>query len=310
MAKPDFQSGSRGSNRTPSAHRARGTISSRALEVLLHRLEIAALPPAVAIARVAVGHLAVPHRDHGAARRRLQQYLDLRIRISVGEFGGSPRLDDPPARLELEIPSADVAVPYCERGAFLRGDLRFLPGDLFVAAAAEPSVIDVLRACRNEVGYRKLEWHSAAPRACSAASAQPRQALFEEPRRGRGEGELAGFIASQRRHLVPGLGEDAGELVLIGFCEEIAEVVLEEHDACDVLDQLRIRVGFQPLLADERADPFDVAGAVAGGHHDLADPPGVKSLQIPAPLQITHLPCGIAHARRGPTLEMLSARGD
>src|SRR5262249_12701114 len=140
------------SNRIASAHRARGTISSRALEVLLHRLEIAALPPAVAVARVAVGHIAVPDRDHGAARRRLQQHLDLRIRISVGEFGGSPRLDDPPAGLELEIPAADIAVPYCERGAFLRGDLRFLPaGDLFVAAAAEPSVIDVLRAGRNEV---------------------------------------------------------------------------------------------------------------------------------------------------------------
>src|SRR5215471_20151486 len=112
MAKPDFQSGSRGSNRTPSAHRARGTISPRALEVLLHRLEIAALPPAVAVARVAVGHIAVPHRDRGAARRRLQQHLDLRIWIGGGEFGGSPRLDDTPARLELQVPSRDVAVPH------------------------------------------------------------------------------------------------------------------------------------------------------------------------------------------------------
>src|SRR5262249_49744059 len=102
------------------------TISPRALEVLLHRLEIAALPSAVAVAGVTVGHIAVPHRDRGAARRRLQQHLDLRIRIGGGEFGGSPRLDDPPARLELEIPSRNVAVPYCERGALLCGDLRFL----------------------------------------------------------------------------------------------------------------------------------------------------------------------------------------
>src|SRR5262249_61093291 len=100
------------------------------------------------------------------------------------------------------------------------------------------------------------------------------------------------------------------ELVLTDLCEEIAAVVPDEHDARDVLDQLRIRVGFQPLLADEGADPFDVAGAVAGGHHDVADPSGVKSLQIPAPLQITHAPCGIARARGGPTLDMLSARGD
>src|SRR5690349_251342 len=132
-----------------------GTISPRALEVLLHRLEIAALPSAVAVAGVTVGHIAVPHRDRGAARRRLQQHFDLRIRIGGGEFGGAPRLDDAPARLELEIPSGDVAVPHRERGAFLRGDLRLLPaGDLFVAAAAQPSVIDILGACRNKVGYR------------------------------------------------------------------------------------------------------------------------------------------------------------
>src|SRR5262245_22524931 len=111
-----------------------------------------------------VGHVAVPHRDRGAARRRLQQHFDLRIRIGGGEFGGAPRLDDAPARLELEIPSGDVAVPHRERGAFLRGDLRLLPaGDLFVAAAAQPSVVDVLWACRNKVGYRELEWHCAAP---------------------------------------------------------------------------------------------------------------------------------------------------
>src|SRR5262249_42449483 len=133
-------------------------------DVLLHRLEITALPSAVAVAGVAVGHIAVPHRDRGAARRRLQQHLDLRIRIGGGEFGGSPRLDDPPARFELQVLSRDVAVPYRERGAFLRGDLRLLPaGDSFVAAAAEPGVVDVLRACRNEVGYRELEWHCAAP---------------------------------------------------------------------------------------------------------------------------------------------------
>src|SRR5215475_10880144 len=160
---PDFQSGGRGSNHLPSAHRARGTISPRALEVLLHRLEIAALPSAVAVAGVTVRHIAVPHRDRGAARR-LQQHLDLRIRIGGGEFGGSPRLYDPPARLELEIPSADVAVPHRKHAAFLRGDLRLVPaGDPFVVAAAEPGVVDVLRACRNEVGYRELEWHCAAP---------------------------------------------------------------------------------------------------------------------------------------------------
>jgi hypothetical protein len=32
-----------------------------------------------------------------------------------------------------------------------------------VAAAAEPSVIDILRACWNQVGYRELEWHCLAP---------------------------------------------------------------------------------------------------------------------------------------------------
>src|SRR5262249_49666417 len=131
-------------------HYPSSTISPRALEVLLHRLEIAALPSAVAVTGVTVGHIAVPHRDGGAAGRRLQQHLDLRIRLGGGGFGGGPRLDGTPARVELEIPSADVAVPHRKRGAFLRGDLRLLPaGDPFVAAIAEPGVVDVLRACRN-----------------------------------------------------------------------------------------------------------------------------------------------------------------
>src|SRR5262249_38301225 len=123
---------------------------SCALEVLLHRLEIAALPSAVAVACVTVGHIAVPPPDPGAARRR--QPAVLRIRSGGGEFGGSPRLDDPPARFELQVLSRDVAVPYRERGAFLRRNLRLLPaGDVFVAAAAEPSVVDVLRPCRDKV---------------------------------------------------------------------------------------------------------------------------------------------------------------
>src|SRR5262249_60582705 len=115
-AGPHFQSGSRGSNRVPSAPPRIRAISARPREVLLYRLEIAALPSAVAVARVAVGHIAVPHRDHGAARRRLQQHLDLRIRISVGEFGGSPRLGDPPARLGVEISSGGIAVSYFGSG--------------------------------------------------------------------------------------------------------------------------------------------------------------------------------------------------
>src|SRR5262249_24353976 len=134
------------SSSTVARHYPSGTISPRALEVLLHRLEVAALPSAVAVAGVTVGHIAVPDRDHRAARRRLQQHLDLRIRVSIGEYGGSPRLHDTPARLELEVPSRDVPVPHRERGAVLRRDLRLLPaGDVFVAAAAEPGVVDVLR---------------------------------------------------------------------------------------------------------------------------------------------------------------------
>src|SRR5262245_62767313 len=125
-------------------------ISPRALEVLLHRFQVAAVPLAVAVAGVTVGHIAVPDRDHRAARRRLQQDLDLRIRVSIGEFGGSPRLHDTPARLELEVPSRDVAVPHRERGAVLRGDVRLLPaGDLVVAAAAVPGGRYVWSAVRD-----------------------------------------------------------------------------------------------------------------------------------------------------------------
>src|SRR6266516_2908139 len=135
-----------------------------ALEIFLHRLEVAALPSAVSVAGGAVGHIAVMHGDPGAFRRRLKEHLDLRIGIGRGEFCGAPRLNDAAGPLELKIAPADVAVPHRERSVLLRRNLcRFPAGHFFVPVAAEPRVVDRLRACRNDVGYGKLEWHDAVP---------------------------------------------------------------------------------------------------------------------------------------------------
>src|SRR5262249_50204214 len=138
--------------------------SSRPFEIFLHWLEIAALPSSVPVAGVAVGHVGVAHRNLRASRRGLKQHLDLRIRIGRRELGGAPRLNEAARRFELEVASGDVTVPYRKFRPLARRDLRRFPArHLFVAAAAEPSVVDLLRGCRNDIGHGELEWHLDAP---------------------------------------------------------------------------------------------------------------------------------------------------
>jgi hypothetical protein len=136
--------------------------SSFAVEVPLHGFEVVVLPSAIAIARVPVGHVCVMHRYLGAARDRLQQYLDPRVRFAEFEFVRPPRLDDAAAGLQRDISPHDEAVPHLEANAFPRRDLRLLAAcDLPVTLAAEPGVVDLLRTCRDYVEYREVEWHSA-----------------------------------------------------------------------------------------------------------------------------------------------------
>ena len=73
------------------------------VEVRLHWLAVTVLPSAIAVARVSVGHVGVVQRHPRAARNRLQQHLDLRVRIDLAEFGCSPRLDDPAAGFQLQV---------------------------------------------------------------------------------------------------------------------------------------------------------------------------------------------------------------
>jgi hypothetical protein len=58
-----------------------------------------------------------------------------------------------------------------------------------------------------------------------AVSAEKGEALLEERRDRRRQRELECRFVSRRRHLVPGLGQDTGELVGIGFGREIVEVM-------------------------------------------------------------------------------------
>src|SRR5215471_14964552 len=95
------------------------------------------------------------------------------------------------------------------------------------------------------------------------------------------------MLMAERRHLVPCLGENPRKLLLIGLSAELAEIVLEEDDAHDVLQQLCLGIGLHAFLADERANAPDVVGGVSGRRHDLPYAPGVKLLEIIAPAQIT-----------------------
>jgi hypothetical protein len=73
--------------------------------------------------------------------------------------------------------------------------------------------------------------------------------------------------------------------------------MLQEHDTDDILEHLRFAVALEPLLADERADARDILRTKARGGHDVADPAGMKVLQVRAPFQVTGAPVRIAFAR-------------
>src|SRR6266508_6778719 len=147
-----------------------------------------------------------------------------------------------------------------------------------------------------------LAWAAIDERRCeaarlrSAAAPQPPQALFKQRLDRRGKRELPGLFTTARRHLVPSLGQNVGELVGIGLGQEIGDVVLKEHDAGHVLDQLRFGVRFEPLLADERTDARDVVRAITLRGHDFADAPGVKGLQVLAPFQVPRAAGRVARA--------------
>src|SRR5947209_7675429 len=76
------------------------------------------------------------------------------------------------------------------------------------------------------------------PKALSGATG-----FFQESREMSGDlgrqGKLARMRMANGRHFFPGLGKDAGKLVRISLVDEIREVMLEEHDAHDVLEELR-----------------------------------------------------------------------
>src|SRR5262249_42340710 len=82
----------------------------------------------------------------------------------------SPGLNDAARPFEAKVAAGDIAIPHRERAAFLRGHVRSLSaGHLLVSVAAEPRVIDLLRACGNDVGYGEVECHDTALRCSSAA---------------------------------------------------------------------------------------------------------------------------------------------
>src|SRR6516162_2591458 len=121
-------------------------------------------------------------------------------------------------------------------------------------------------------GRRQAGWRNCPRKQCCSA--------------GR-ERKLERMLVPKRRHLVPCLGENAGELLLTGLSNKAGEVVLQEHDTHHILQQLRGRLRLQALLANERANARDVVGVIARRCHDLADAPGVKLPEMLAPAQVT-----------------------
>src|SRR5262245_48995200 len=111
-----------------------------------------------------------------------------------------------------------------------------------------------------------------------------------------------------RRHFVPGLRKNPGELAFVGLTREIAQVVLKEDRADDVFERLCLGIAAQPLLAHKRANAGSLVRFIACRGHDLAEAAGVKFLEIVAPFQIARATRWIAVPRRRPALDVLPAR--
>jgi hypothetical protein len=98
----------------------------------------------------------------------------------------------------LRLRPSDIAVPHRERAALLRGHLRrFAAGHFFVPVAAEPRVVDRLRACRNDVGYRRVEWHDTARVAKQRRTIARAGAPVSLPRAHSGAGPQSAFAPNK-----------------------------------------------------------------------------------------------------------------
>ena len=101
---------------------------------------------------------------------------------------------------------------------------------------------------------RVRPWASAAERG------RPRSIAARTAGSSEGGGLPASRLPAARRHLLRRLRENVGKLgavVLIVRADEIAEVAFEKYEGNDVLERLRLRIGLQRFLANQRLHPTD-----------------------------------------------------
>src|SRR5262249_31087608 len=75
-------------------------------------------------------------------------------------------------------------------------------------------------------------------------------------------------LLSARRHLRPGLAQDAEHLLGVMTGCEFAQLMLEKYQARRIFEQLRFRIELELLLAQQAADARDGVVVVTGRSHD------------------------------------------
>src|SRR5262245_51403635 len=110
-----------------------------------------------------------------------------------------------------------------------------------------------------------------------------RKPLLQQAQNLRRHIELQRLSMAEIRHLFPGLRKNAWQLRRLGLGHEWRQIVLQEDDADDILQQLRLGIELKSLLAHECSHSVDVTSSVPGLRHDVSEPLGVKLLGILSP---------------------------
>ena len=123
------------------------------------------------------------------------------------------------------------------------------------------------------------------------------------------ERETQRLVVTPSGHLPPGLPQDAEELLLRVLSGKLLEVVLQEHEARDVLEHLGLRIVLKALFSDERLDAGDRLLVIANTPEDLTSPLGVETPEVRPPPTVAGTTWWVLSTGYLPAAQMLGTRG-
>jgi hypothetical protein len=124
-----------------------------------------------------------------------------------------------------------------------------------------------------------------------------------------GEGQLQGGLVAAGGHFFPGFADDVDEFGFVVLERKIGEIVVQEHQADDVFEQLRFWIELEALFADQGLYAGDGGLVVADALEDFAEFVGVHTLAGGAPAMIAGAIHGEGITGDGPAADVLAMSG-